>query len=113
MNRYTPDGTIFYKEDSKAFAVQLKFHLGGGGAPYKTIKWATWINEHMPLGFQETNEHPDMPGWKIAELADIVLFADKNTVKCINIIKELVNLGYTGRFSSSQDLLNMIEDTYD
>lgn len=103
-NRYTSDGTIFYKDSGKIWAVQIDYNYGGGGAPFKTIKWATWKNENVILSLQETNEPPDMWGWKVATQADIVLYATPEIANNINNIQKLIELGYKGRFSTKEDI---------
>ena len=109
-NRYTPNGTVFYDPyEKEAWAVQIEYNLGGGGAPFKTLKWATWSNEFYLMGFQETNEDPDMYGWKVATDADIILYATPEIADKIRLIKNMVEFGYTGKHSTRKEIIDELE----
>ena len=110
--RYAINGTIFFKPNQKCWAVQVQ-HYSGAGAPFKTIKWATWDNENRLLGMQETNEGIDMIGWRIATLADIALYSNSEISEKISLIKDLVNLGYKGEHQTPNELLKKLKNTYD
>ena len=111
-NRYTSDGTIFFKEEDgkQSWVVQLAYNLGGGGAAFKVVKWATWKNEHLFLELQETNENPEMWGWKIATPADLVLYCkDQSVVDKINLIKSLIEFGYKGQHGTKESVMSELE----
>ncbi len=109
-NRYTPNGTVFYDPyEKEAWAVQIEYNLGGGGAPFKTLKWATWSNEFYLMGLQESNEDPNMYGWKVATDADIILYATPEIADKIKLIKNMVTFGYTGKHSTRKEIIDELE----
>jgi len=113
--RYTEDGTIFFKTreaaegNITAWAVQLNHSCGGPGASFKTVKWASWNNEYMPFGLQETNEPPDMLGWEIATDADIVLYANNKIAANLETLRALVRMGYKGKHATPETKMAEIE----
>lgn len=109
-NRYTDSGTIFFKPEENSWIVQINYNFGGGGASFKVVKWATWENPHFICALQETNEDPEMYGWKIATDADIVLYCkNQNIIDNLEKIKALIRLGYKGKHATSDTLLAEIE----
>jgi len=110
--RYTDNGTIFYKrgEINDSWAIQINY-VSGGGAPFKILKWATWTNDHMFLGLQETNEPIDMYGWTVATETDIVLYCKNQAiVNKLEDIKAAIRLGYKGHHAT--DDTKMAEITW-
>lgn len=110
-NRYTPNGSIFYKEANgkKEWVVQVAYHYGGGGVAFKNIVHTNWINSKAPLGFAETNEDPEMYGWTLASHTDLILFADKSTIDYIERIQGAIRLGYRGWQSTPEAVIAELE----
>ena len=107
--RYTSNGTIFYKPDDNSWAVQLEYYLGGGGAPFKVIKWATWENDNYILKLQETNEPPDMYGWRIATEEDLILYCTPQIEQRLEYCKSLVDCYYKGHHNTNPKLMSELE----
>ncbi len=109
VNKYTPNGTVFYHEFNNAWAVQIQYNSGGGGAAFKTVKYATWFNLFYLMGFQETNEDPEMYGWKVVNDTDIILYATPEIANNIRLIKNMVEFGYTGKHSTKKEIIDELE----
>lgn len=101
--RYTSDGSIFYKQKDESWVVQLNYTIGAG-APFKTVKWATWSNANYILELQETNEGPEMWGWELVDKAGILLYCKKpEVISKIKDLQALVRLGYKGHHATSAE----------
>lgn len=110
-NRYITTGDIIMSvrtHDEYRWAIILRSSLGGGGAPYKVIKYPNFKDEHSFLNMCESVEGGDLYGWKKVTNAELVLNASPETVNKLMLLKKLIKYGYRGKsYHTEMELAEM------